>query len=161
MYRLLCKIISKIIGKKLAKRYLIYYICTIKVPVSAGLDICTIKKMEGVLERGLLIFCTNFDPFLCTVNYEEMPQASLGVASSFYLKKHSFWLYCQISPVEKFGFFAGSGYFCIQNLKYRDYETNHPVTAPCGRVADNIFGRGARHRRTIQRTIRGCTRGNV
>ena len=41
--------------KKLAKRHFIYYICTIKVPVSAGLDICTIKKMEGVLERELLI----------------------------------------------------------------------------------------------------------
>ncbi len=26
------------------------------MPVSAGLDICTIKKMEGVLERELLIF---------------------------------------------------------------------------------------------------------
>lgn len=44
------------IVKKLAKRHFIYYICAIKVPVSAGLDICTIKKMEGVLERELLIF---------------------------------------------------------------------------------------------------------
>ena len=43
--------------KKLAKRHFIYYICTIKVPVSAGRDICTIKKMEGVLERELLILC--------------------------------------------------------------------------------------------------------
>ena len=52
------RVSMQINDKKLANRHFIYYICTIKVPVSAGLDICTIKKMEGVLERGTPNFFT-------------------------------------------------------------------------------------------------------